>query len=280
MTGQNTKNTRKKKNVRKPKKSKPDKSKKSKPDKSKKRIRKTCSKKQGGAKKPNANLWDGIYKNNYKKVEKAFNEGADINNQNNDGNTPIIHAIRSGDYDMVEFLLEMGADINTQNNDGNTPIIHAIDKKDYDMVELLLEMGAGINTRNNDGNTPLIHAINKEDNDIVELLLKMGADVTQKELLLAEGLTEWDEEQNGIPYLLEDEIREGRTNIRRKANDAVISVANDKVKNSPRKSIAKVLGQYVKYQDKNGDNNKVRPHADLIMRYAGIDKEYIDNNKL
>ena len=73
----------------------------------------------------------------------------------------------------------------------------------------------------------------------------MGADVTQKELLLAEGLTEWDEEQNGIPYLLEDEIRE-RTNIRRKANDAVISVANDKVKNSPRKSIAKVLGQYVK----------------------------------
>ena len=49
---------------------------------------------------------------------------------------------------MVEFLLEMGADINTQNNDGNTPIIHAIDKKDYDMVELLLEMGAGINTRN------------------------------------------------------------------------------------------------------------------------------------
>jgi len=210
MTSQNTKNSRKNKNVRKTKKSKPDKSK---PDKSKKRIRKTRSKKQGGAKNPNAKLWEGVYTNNYEMVENAINYGADINNQNIDGNTPLIHAIDKGDYYMVELLLEM------------------------------------------------------------------GADVTRKELFLAEGRTKWDEEQNGIPYLLEYDIRE-RNNIRRKANDAFISVANDKVKNSPRKSIAKVLGQYVKYQDKNGDNNKVRPLAEEIMRYAGIDKGYIDNNNL
>tara|TARA_B100000902_G_scaffold361714_1_gene379400 strand:- start:537 stop:1148 length:612 start_codon:yes stop_codon:yes gene_type:complete len=203
MTSQNTKNSRKNKNVRKTKKSKP--------DKSKKGIRKTRSKKQGGA-KHNKKLWKGVYTNNYKMVEKAINDGADINNQNIDGNTPLIHAIDKEDYYMVEFLLEM------------------------------------------------------------------GADVTQNELDMAERLTEG-EEQNGIPYLLEEEILE-RNNIRRNANDAFISVANDKVKNSPGKSIAKVLGQYVKYQDKNGDNNKVRPLADKIMRYAGIDKEYIDNNNL
>ena len=28
---------------------------------------------------PSAKLWDGVYKNNYKKVEEAFKEGADVN---------------------------------------------------------------------------------------------------------------------------------------------------------------------------------------------------------
>ena len=28
---------------------------------------------------PSAKLWDGVYKNYYKKVEQAFKEGADIN---------------------------------------------------------------------------------------------------------------------------------------------------------------------------------------------------------
>ena len=300
------------------------KTKKSKPDKSKKRIRKTRSKKQGGAKmpyvgpyyeNPSAKLWDVVYKNNYKKVEEAFKEGADVNMKHDNGvwfllvasghgnartvnlllekgidvnitddydydnNTALSTAVINAKYDVVELLLEKGADINKENNKGDTPLIHAIRFEDYDMVELLLEKGADINKENNKGDTPLIHAIDNGDYYMVEFLLKMGADVTDKELFLAEGLTEWDEEQNGIPYLLEEEIIE-RNNIRRKANDAFISVANDKVKNSPRKSIAKVLGQYVKYQDKNGDNNKVRPLAEKIMRYAGIDKEYIERNKI
>ena len=269
-------NTRKKKNVRKTKKSKPDKS-----------NRKTRSKKQGGAKMPyvgpyydpSAKLWDGVYENNYKKVEEAFKEGADVNIKNDNGVWFLLVASENGNARMVNLLLEKGIDINITDYYNNTALSSAVRNAEYDVVELLLEKGADINKENNKGDTPLIHAIDNGDYYMVEFLLKMGADVTDKELFLAEGLTEWDEEQNGIPYLLEEEIIE-RNNIRRKANDAFISVANDKVKNSPRKSIAKVLGQYVKYQDKNGDNNKVRPLAEKIMRYAGIDKEYIERNKI
>ena len=68
------------------------KTKNSKPDKSKKRFRKTRSKKQGGAKmpyvgpyyeNPSAKLWDGVYNNDYKMVEEAFKEGADVNMKKN-----------------------------------------------------------------------------------------------------------------------------------------------------------------------------------------------------
>ena len=265
--------------------------KKSKLNKSKKKFRKTRSKKQGGAKmpyvgpyyeNPSAKLWDGVYKNNYKKVEEAFKEGADVNMKNDNGVWFLLVASGHGNARMVNLLLEKGIDVNITDDydyDNNTALSTAVINAKYDVVELLLEKGADINKENNKGDTPLIHAIDNGDYYMVEFLLKMGADVTDKELFLAEGLTEWDEEQNGIPYLLEEEIIE-RNNIRRKANDAFISVANDKVKNSPRKSIAKVLGQYVKYQDKNGDNNKVRPLAEKIMRYAGIDKEYIERNKI
>ena len=83
---------------------------------------------------------------------------------------------------------------------------------DYDKVEDALNNGANVNALNNDGDTPLIHAINFGDIDMVYLLLErpdidIELDVdTNKELRLAEELTPEDEEQNGIPYLIENYI--------------------------------------------------------------------------
>ena len=199
------------------------KTKKSKPDKSKKRIRKTRSKKQGGAKlpyvgpyyeDPNAKLWDGVYKNYYKKVEQAFKEGADVSMKNDNGVWFLLVASANGNARMVNLLLEKGIDVNITDEDdyNNTALSTAVRNANYDVVELLLEKGADINKENTAGDTPLIHAINFEDYDMVELLLEhpdinIELDLaTNKELRLAENLTPEDEEQNGIPYLIEDYI--------------------------------------------------------------------------
>jgi hypothetical protein len=197
------------------------KTKKSKPDKSKKRIRKTRSKKQGGAKmpyvgpyyeNPSAKLWDGVYKNNYKKVEEAFKEGADVNMKNDNGVWFLLVASENGNARMVNLLLEKGIDVNITDDYNNTALSTAVRNANYDVVELLLEKGADINKENNDGDTPLMHAIYFEDYDMVELLLEHpDIDIelelaTNKELRLAEELTPMDEEQNGIPYLIEDYI--------------------------------------------------------------------------
>ena len=207
------------------------KTKKSKPDKSKKRIRKTRSKKQGGAKmpyvgpyyeNPNAKLWDGVYKNNYKKVEEAFKEGADINMKNDNGVWFLLVASGHGNARTVNLLLEKGIDVNITDDydyDNNTALSTAVINAKYDVVELLLEKGADINKENNKGDTPLIQAIRSEDIYMVELLLQHpDIEYDINTLILAENLTLEDEEQNGIPYLIEvyldekNDIKENKIN--------------------------------------------------------------------
>jgi len=72
-----------------------------------KRFRKTRSKRQrGGNQEEKDYLFKAIDISDYDKVENALNKGADVNAQNNDGDTLLIHAIKSKDIDMVYLLLE------------------------------------------------------------------------------------------------------------------------------------------------------------------------------
>ena len=170
---------------------------------------------------PSAKLWDGVYKNNYKKIEEAFKEGADVNMKNDNGVWFLLVASGHGNARTVNLLLEKGIDVNITDDydyNNNTALSTAVINAKYDVVELLLEKGADINKENNKGDTPLIHAIRFEDYDMVQLLLEhpyinIELDVdTNKELRLArlarlaEELTPEDEEQNGIPYLIENYI--------------------------------------------------------------------------
>jgi len=218
------------------------KTKKSKLDKSKKRIRKTRSKKQGGAKmpyvgryyeNPSAKLWDGVYNNYYKKVEQAFKEGADINMKNDNGLWFLLVASGHGNARMVNLLIEKGIDVNITNefDYNNTALSTAVINAKYDVVELLIEKRADINKENDKHDTPLIHAIKSEDYDMVQLLLehpdiniKLDVD-TNKELRLAEELTPEDEEQNGIPYLIENYI-ETKNQIKKQKDDNIEELSN------------------------------------------------------
>lgn len=85
----------------------------------------------------------------------------------------------------------------------DTSLFHAIGNHDYAEVEKALYNGANVNARNKAGDTPLICAINSGEYDVIELLLENGADVTNEEQSLAEDLEEDDQDQSGIPYLIE-----------------------------------------------------------------------------
>ena len=112
-------------------------------------------------------------------------------------------------------------------------LFDAIGIYDYDKVENALNNGANVNALNNDGDTPLILAIKLEDIDMVYLLLErpdidIELDVdTNKELQLAEELTPEDEEQNGIPYLIENYI-ETKNQIKKQKDDNIEELSNYK----------------------------------------------------
>ena len=190
---------------------------------------------------PSAKLWDGVYKNNYKKVEEAFKEGADVNMRNDNGVWFLLVASGHGNARMVNLLLEKGIDVNiTDEYDyNNTALSTAVMNAKYDVVELLLEKGADINQKNDKHDTPLILAIRFEDYDMVQLLLEhpyinieLYVDTIFYQLRLAEELTPEDEEQNGIPYLIENYI-ETKNQIKKQKDDNIKELSNYKRRNIP-----------------------------------------------
>ena len=152
-------------------------------------------------------------------------------------------------------------------------LFDAIDKKDYDEVEDALNNGANVNAQNEDGETPLIRAIRGGNIDIVYLLLadpdidiELDLD-TNKELKLAEKQTPEGEEQNGIPYAIEDYIS---TKIReaQEAKEALFGVANKIGTENPNTNAARVLGQKVTVM-KDGKKLDIHPFPREINRYVG-----------
>lgn len=141
---------------------------------------KTHSKKQGGAKmpyvgpyyqSPGIKLWDGVSKNDYKMVESAFREGADVNIKNDNGQWFLFVAVENDNVRMVNLLLEKGVDVNVTNDYNNTALFIAAINGREDVVKLLLEKGADINKATIDGETILMGAINYHEEEVIKILL-------------------------------------------------------------------------------------------------------------
>lgn len=154
----------------------------------------------------------GTRKNNkFKKSNKRFRKTRSKRQRGGNSETQeekdkyLFDAIGIYDYDKVENALNNGANVNAHNNDGDTPLMQAIMIEDYDMVQLLLE---------------------HPDIDI-ELDLD-----TNKELRRAEEMTPEGEEQNGIPYLIEDYIVT-KNQIKKQKDDNIKELSNYKRRNIP-----------------------------------------------
>lgn len=90
----------------------------------------------------------------------------------------------------VQAFLEAGADPSAADENGETPLMHAVWQQDPAVVHLLLEKGANVNACDGDGNTALMTAVeDAECPDMVRILLAAGADPSAKN---AEGYTALD----------------------------------------------------------------------------------------
>ncbi len=94
----------------------------------------------------------------------------------------LCEAVATGDFEQVRSLLAAGADVDANDDGGETPLHIAVRLGRADHVELLLRHGANPNGKDgsNWGWTPLCAAANRVDKRIVQLLVAAGADVNRK----------------------------------------------------------------------------------------------------
>jgi ankyrin repeat protein len=80
------------------------------------------------------------------------------------GWTPLImafhrHLRAKPSFETVKLLIQKGADVNRADNEGKTPLMHALENNSTsEIVELLLENGADVNRADHEGKTPLMYS--------------------------------------------------------------------------------------------------------------------------
>ncbi len=75
------------------------------------------------------------------------------------GLTALLYATRSDCSRCVVSLVKAGADVNQPNPDGITPLLNALDNRDYDIAMFLLDKGANPSAWDMSGRTPLYVAV-------------------------------------------------------------------------------------------------------------------------
>ena len=103
-----------------------------------------------------------------------------INSRDITSGDSALHLVIAGhDYKWLEYLLYKGADANNRNFGGTTPLWLAINSGFSDGAILLISKGARVNDPGPSGETPLISAVHQRNVDLVRVLIKAGADVTR-----------------------------------------------------------------------------------------------------
>jgi uncharacterized protein len=70
-------------------------------------------------------LWEAIYGGNSNAVKEALEEGAKVNNVNDEGYTPLVVACGHGDLEMVKTLIDHGAKLNHMSHGNNVLTVAA-----------------------------------------------------------------------------------------------------------------------------------------------------------
>ena len=88
-------------------------------------------------------------------LASILQRGADLNRQNDVGDTALHRAASLGKNEEVTALIKLRANLNIQNNDGNTALYVAASYGYSEVITTLIKAGADLNIQNQNGNTAL-----------------------------------------------------------------------------------------------------------------------------
>ncbi len=118
-----------------------------------------------------------IQAGNRKAALDMIRAGADVNDPQPDGTTPVHWAVYGVDHELLQALIAKKAKVDVTNEFGSTPLAEAARLADATMVKMLLDAGSGPEGANEDGESALMVAIKTGEMPVVDLLVKAGANV-------------------------------------------------------------------------------------------------------
>jgi ankyrin repeat protein len=133
-----------------------------------------------GADIPFPDIHFAAFQGDVSKVKDLIQRGANVDEEDRRGKTPLFFAVWGGQGETVEFLLSNAADVDANNVDGRTPLHYTASSGNLKMTGLLLAKGANIDVRDKWGGTPLHGAAKDGRKETASLLIKKGADVNAK----------------------------------------------------------------------------------------------------
>jgi ankyrin repeat protein len=82
-------------------------------------------------------------------TQALIDAGADMNQRDRAGMTPLARACYKGHVSVVQALIEAGADVDPTDENGSTPLIGASSIGNELLVEALIQSGANVNAKDN-----------------------------------------------------------------------------------------------------------------------------------
>ncbi len=187
--------------------------------------------------------------------------GLKVSERNSEGESAFLVAAANGHLNVVKILLERGSAVNEKNNENATALLLAAygeNKKNggvyEELIRFLIDNGANVKDKDKSGCTPLLHAALEDNNALVQFFIKEGLDVNEGDkdgftalhyavlnsnvglvtLLLNSGASIDLRDRHGHTAfdITEKNLYEFYRSEKKEAKDAVVSTAEDFVKNS------------------------------------------------
>jgi uncharacterized protein len=122
-------------------------------------------------------LHDAVLAKDSQSALRLLAEGADVNQRDSLGRTPLLLAVEKGDVNMALALLQAGGDVNAQAANKDTPWLLAGASGRTEILMLMIPKNPDFSIRNRYGGNALIPACERGHVETVKLLLTTEIDV-------------------------------------------------------------------------------------------------------